>query len=206
MTTKYKLAEQALRIFYPALTSDAKTHIQEMMLAVSQARDKYIRTLYFQKLSVGEHDIPFEYVSVYEGVPLQYDTVLKRHYANLPTRVVDLKDERGVYQVATESYPEDALIPLKQTFVSMYKGLEAYGLEDYVGYYPQRDRVYIVGKIGEKEKLRMLLVSAGDDIDPLDNFPIASDAEDDIIKAAVQLYSTQKQIPQDKVNNNNSDA
>lgn len=208
MMTKYKLAEQVLRLLYPSGTSDAKPFMQEILLAVSQARDKVIRDDYFEKLALGEPSIPYQYVSVYDnnglGYSVSYDSVRKKYYCQLPVRVIDLPKQRGFVEVR-DTETEETLIPTSQTEIRMYYSMLGSDLDGEIMYYPERDRVYIINGGKEDMKISYLLVASGEDIDPLKDFMLPSNLEQQVVVLAAQLYSKQKEIPQDKVKNNISE-
>jgi hypothetical protein len=74
MTTKYKLADQALRILSGGDIQNATdTQIREMMLAISQARDAVVREEMFGLIySADSFDIPGEYITTFDDVDVKF--------------------------------------------------------------------------------------------------------------------------------------
>lgn len=203
---KYKIAEQARKILYPSGTNDAAFSMQEALLAVGQARDRLIQEDYYQKLNSEERYIAFNYVAVYDnngqGYSVQMDAVKNRAYLDLPCRIIDLPKQRGLVQVTTIGFEEDAYVPIEQTALAMYKGLEDMDGEKF--YYPQGQRLYFSKNVGEDTKISILAIPSGESLDPFEDFAFPSNLEQELVNRTIQLYSAQKGIPQDKINDNAS--
>ena len=71
VTSKYKLAEQALRIISGGTpTNDAQVTMQEVMIGVSQAFGSVVRNNYFEGKAIGEPMVNGNFVYTFEGVSI----------------------------------------------------------------------------------------------------------------------------------------
>jgi hypothetical protein len=204
-TTKYKLADQALRILSGGdITNATDTQIREMMVAVSQARDFLVRQDVWNLIQgVDSFDIPGEYITTYE-VEVKYDEKYDIMYSKLPAKYLNLPRNLGVYSVSLAKDMWNAFIPVSPNFRSLYRGLGASGLEDRIGYWISDRKVYFQGmdqsdNIGN---VSMRLIVASNEIDDEDEvFPIPADKELEVVKLAIDLYAPQKAAPSDEINN-----
>lgn len=208
MATKYSLAEQALRIISGGpISKDSDTSIREVMLLIGQARDYLIRTEIFQLMIAGAGvDIPGEYISEYEGIKVSYDKTKKIFYSDLPATYIVLPRDRGVYQVYRAEELHNPFVPVPTQFSGLYSGLGGSQLEGRDSYYVKKNRIYYPGmqKASAPNSISIELIVASSEIDDEDElFPIPADKEMQVIQSAIQLLMTQKQILNDKVNDNN---
>jgi len=203
-TTKYQLAEQALRILSGGdVSKDSETDIRELMIAVSQARDKIVRMELFQMIAAGEYDINSEYLVTYESVAVSKDMAKNLFYSILPAKVITLPKGMGVYQISLMQDQYNAFAPLPANFMSMYRNLPSQGLEGRFGYWQEGARVYYTGVDSvETPTVLMKLVPASNEVGEDDVFPIPPDKEYDVVSMAIQMYATQKGIRNDQINDN----
>jgi hypothetical protein len=205
-TTKYKLADQALRILSGGeIQNSSDTQIREMMLAVSQARDYLVRQEVWALIQQADSfDIPGEYITTYE-MEVKKDKKYDIMYSKLPAKYLNLPRNLGVYSVSLVEDLWNAFIPVSPNFRSLYNGLGASCLESRIGYWVERNKVYYQGmdssdNIGE---VSIKLIVASNEIDDEDEvFPIPADKEMEVIKLALDLYTPQKQIQKDEINDN----
>lgn len=208
MATKYSLAEQALRILSGGpISKDTDISIREVMLAIGQARDYLVRTEIFQLMMAGAGvDIPGEYISEYEDIKVKYDKKKKIHYSDLPATYIVLPRDRGVYQVFRSEELHNPFVPVPPQFSGLYNGLGGSQLEGRSGYYVKKNRIYFPGmqKASAPKDLCVELIVASSEIDDEDElFPIPADKEMQVIQAAIEMLMPEKQIPNDKINDNN---
>jgi len=206
-TTKYKLADQCLRILSGGdITNATDTQIREMMTIVSQARDYIVRQELWQLIQMADTiDIPGEYITSYDDVEVVLDNKRNITYSILPSKYLNLPRNLGVYQVSLMKDQWNAFIPVSPNFRSLYNNLGASGLEGRIGYWVERGKIYYQGmelsdNIGE---VSIKLIIASDEVDDEDEvFPIPVDKEMEVIKLAVEMYRAQRQTPSDELNDN----
>jgi hypothetical protein len=204
-TTKFSLAEQCLRILSGGdVSKDSEIQIREVMLAVSQARDFLVRQELWQLLALGEVDISGEYITSFEDVAVKKDVNKNLFYSDIPAEYINLPRDTGVYQISLMQDQFNSFVPVSASFLSMYRGLAAQNLNGRKGYFVEKGKVYYTGleSSDNVEKVLIKLVVASSEIDEDDVFPIPADKELEVIRMAVQMYSMEKQIPNDQLNDN----
>jgi hypothetical protein len=204
-TTKHQIAEQALRMLSGGdVSKDSEITIREMMLAVSQARDFVIRQELWQLIAMGDVDVVGEYICSYEDEPVLFDDKRDMFYSEIPAEYINLPRNMGVYQISLMKDQFNAFVPVSSSFLSMHRGMASQNLNGQKGYLVEKGRVYYTGleASDDIEKVLIKLVAASSEIEEDDIFPIPADKEMEVIKMAVQMYSTQLQIPNDQVNDN----
>ena len=204
MSSKRKFAEQLQDILYPDTTPDAKLDLQVAMLAVSQARDEYVRNFIFANKA--ETNIVFgNWVSEYNDVEIKYDATRKQYYSFLPANVISLDNDRGVQRVFKTESPEDEYLPLPRGFKAITRNSLSASLEGESGFYLAGNKIVFVQKENLDCRLSMDLIVQSEDIGMYDEFPVDSGATFAILERAINIYQLQKGIPQDLTNNNISE-
>ena len=206
-TTKYKLADQALRILSGgAIQNATETQVREMMIAVSQARDQVVWSEMFMLINQADNfDVPGEYITSYDDVEVKYDDKQKIMWAKLPAKPLNLPRNMGIYNVHLTEDMFNAFIPVSPNFPSLYRDLGASCLEDRIGYFYKRDKIFFVGmdKSDNIPTISLNLIVSATDVDDEDEvFPIPADKEMQVIQLALDMYGMQKQIPKDQINDN----
>jgi len=200
MSTKRKFAEQLRDILYPNPTPDAKLDLQVAMVAVSQARDEYVRNMIFQ--SKMETNIVYgNWVSSYNDVEVKFDKSRKEYYSFLPVNVISLDSDRGVQRVFKAGFPEDEYLPLPRGFKSMFRDSIAKSLEGESGFYLAGNKIVYVQNEQEDCKMCIDVVAQSEDIGMYDEFPVDSSATLQILARALEIYRLQKGVPSDQTNN-----
>ena len=104
MATKGQIAEQVLRIVNGgALTDDSKVTMQEVGVLMEHERDALIRKTILENATLGEHEIPSEFLSVHV-LEMYNDTsgvygAGGRPYVVLPQMPVNLPQDGSIYRV-----------------------------------------------------------------------------------------------------------
>lgn len=202
MATKYRLAENLLKVMNQSL-KDSKVTMQEAMLYTSQAANKYIRDLIWANNSIGETIVPY-------GVLRDYDVETKKDsdrnllYANLPVRSLEtLHNNMGIFQVVPCNDFTAPIIPVPKGWMGLYAGRESYSLEGQLAYMPERDKIYIIGAdVNEHMKLTITIIPDSTGLAPEDELPLPPEAEGDVIQLALQQLQITIQTPQDLTNDN----
>lgn len=205
LTSKYKLAEQALRIIlggHP--TPDSGVKIQELMIFVSQAFANVILIGYRQGKAEGEPYINGSFIYTFKDVEVEKDTELDQFFALMPATTVTLPYDIGVFQVSNMKDQAGAFTPVSSGFEVMTKGLAVQELEDEVGYYPEGNRIYFVNmKDTEKsEKVLIKLVAPLGSLGDEDDITVNDDIQLQIVTMTVELYGKAEAQPHDDQNDN----
>jgi len=205
LTSKYKLAEQALRIIlggHP--TPDSGVKIQELMIHVSQAFANIVRRTYFEGKSTGEPWINGSFIYTFKNVEVKKDTDLDQFFTELPATTVTLPYDMGVFQVSDMKDQAGAFKPVSAGFEAMNKGLLVGSLGNKVGYYPEDSRIYFVNmKDTEKsDKVLVKLVAPLGSLGDEDNITVNDDIQQQIVIMTVELYGKMVAQPHDNQNDN----
>jgi hypothetical protein len=202
--TKLEIAQRLLSILYPSTTIDSKLTIQEAMKAVSQARDEFVRNNILAA-KIDTNVVNGNWLSTFDKVPAKYDENRCKWYVELPTGIIALPEDMGVYQVWYCNHPEDFLVPVSTGFMNRYRYSYAQLLEGKFGYYLAENRLYLLQDATNETLFGMNLVSQSEDLEEYDYFPIDGASVQAVLQRAVELYSVQKQINEDILNNNVSE-
>ena len=203
LTSKFKLAEQALRIIlggHP--TPDSGVKIQELMIHVSQAFANIVRRTYFEDKAEGEPWISGSFIYTFKDVEVKEDKALKKFFTELPATTVTLPRDLGVFQVSSMIDQADAFKPVSTGFEAMNKGLLVGGLENSFGYYPEGNRIYFVNMVdtNKVDKVLVKLVAPLGGIGDEDDITVNDDIQQQIVVMTVQLYG--QSPPHDNQNDN----
>jgi hypothetical protein len=208
-TTKYKIAEQALRILNGGNPPrQSKVRIQELMVAVNQAFAKAVKLSMFQNFREGEKDVAGAFIYAFDNTPVVFDENKKLYYADLPATYIDLPNEMGIGLVSMMQDQTNDFVRVPNNWLSLSRGLASGQLEGRKGYFAENNRLYLVnvdtitGECLLDEGLLVKLTVALDGIDDTTNIGVPPDIQDDIIKSVVQLYSVQEQNAQNPATDN----
>ncbi len=205
LTSKYKLAEQALRIIlggHP--TPDSGVKVQELMIFVSQAFSNIVSSTFFQGKSEGEPYINGSFIYSFKDVKVDKDTELDKFFVLMPATTVTLPYDIGVFQVSNMKDQAGAFTPVSSGFEAMTKGLAVQELENEVGYYPEGNRIYFVNmKDTEKsDKVLIKLVAPLGSLGDEDEITVNDDIQLQIVTMTVELYGKAEAQPHDDQNDN----
>ena len=205
--TKLELAQRALKMLYPRLRGDEKTSLREMVAAIGGARDYYIKGQVWKRYKdKGEID------NIYDGwlkqynQPVLYNKDRCLYYSTLPATPLDLPNQLGIYFITDCNDLGDAYIPVKKTHKWLYSGSFAKDLEGEKMYFQEGGNIYFSSDFKEGSEVNITLIPSGADIDEDDpDFGWDGSSDLEIINTAVELYSIQKDTPEDVTNNRLSD-
>jgi hypothetical protein len=205
-TTKYRLAEQALRIISGGTpTDDAQVTIQELEIAVAQAFAGIVRNRYFQAKNIGEQQINGDLIYSFRDVEVEKDTGLDLFFATLPSTTISLPFDMGIHQVSRMKDQRAAFVPLRNGHLALFNGLQSEGLEGRIGYYVENDRIYFVNMTvtNEVSTLLMKLVVPLSVLGIDDEVNIPDDIQAEIVSFVVQGYTQQQKTPHDETSDLN---
>lgn len=196
-------AQQLQDLLYPTPTADAKMDEQVALAAISQARDEVIKLQVLQ--AKGETNfIPYNWLSSFvddDAIEIQKNKYGK-YYVDLPVRPMPIMGkEDGVRQVWLQGKEDQLLKPVSGAFKGMFANQPARRLEGRMGYYLEGGkRIYFIQDMEEGCKVEMRILAQSYDLDEYDEFPCDDSLVPTIMQRAVELYSIQKNIPADKIN------
>tara|TARA_R100001594_G_scaffold5456_3_gene16972 strand:+ start:2288 stop:3934 length:1647 start_codon:yes stop_codon:yes gene_type:complete len=102
MATKGQIAEQVLRIVNGGdISDDSKVTMQEVGTLLEHERDSLVRKTILENATLGEHEIPNEFLSVHK-LELENDTMYGkggRAYVDLPQMPINLPNDGSIYRV-----------------------------------------------------------------------------------------------------------
>ena len=104
MATKGQIVEQVLRIVNGGgISDDSKVTSKEVGTLLEHERDALVRKTILENSSVGEHEIPNEFLSMLTLDVLQDTSNVYgnggRAYSQLPQTPVNLPNDGGIYRV-----------------------------------------------------------------------------------------------------------
>jgi hypothetical protein len=194
-TTKYRLAEQAVRILnggeIPVAT---KVKVQEAMLAVEQVLNKMLKMEYLNVNIPSMELIPNgASIATYEDIPVvQYGT---RSKSTLPAMPLKLPRGIGVYQIFDPANMDCPFIPLEMGQLGLLKSQSLINdLLGQVGYeWYGTDIIYTTDLTQPTPitvTMRLVVLDVGQYSD-YDILPVPADMEWDVIQEVVKLFSAE---------------
>ena len=202
VTSKYKLAEQALRIISGGTpTNDAQVTMQEVMIGVSQAFGSVVRNNYFEGKAIGEPMVNGNFVYTFEDVDIKRDNSKSLYYSILPATTITLPYDMGVFQVSKMKDQNHAFVPLPNGFMPLFYGLDSSTLEGRIGYFVEDGRIYFpnMNAKNKVEKVLMKLVAPLGGIGDEDEVNIPDDMQLEIVKIVTQMYAAERAAPHDEI-------
>ena len=202
MTTKYKIAEQVLRIIVGGKpTADVEVSVRELIIFVGQAFAKVVSRKFFEMKNEGESLVNGNFIYAFEGA-VKKDTAKDLFYSELPATSVVLPYDMEVQQVSRVKDQASPFIPVNNGFIGLYEGLESGNLEGRIGYFVENGRIYYVNMLqrNKVEDVLMKLVAPIGAVEDEDDINISDDIQMEIVMMAVQLYQNQENKPKDIVN------
>ncbi|MDB4301931.1 hypothetical protein N9924_00040 [bacterium] len=203
--TRNVIAEQAQRIINGGTASpETEVRKEELVLYVDQVFTRYIKQSFYENRQEGSRYMNGAFIySFIEDV--QYDTIRKRHYADIPSTYVNLPLGIGLYQVSPVEDEYNSMIPVNPNFMAMSNGLAVGNLEGKKGYFVENTTMIFVNVPTTYEMKSVLIKLVGGiqgDVDA-ENIDIPADAQAEMVQMVVGLYTQQYQTETDDTNNNN---
>ena len=185
------------------MSRDSSVTYQEITLAVSQARDKFIREDIWGRKSVGDDSINGEYLTRY-CLPIGCDEKTDEYFVTLPARPLNLERNKGIYRVGYIKDQANSFVPASSGAVSLYAGLEGETPSGRSTYYVQEDKIYFGGvkKADILKEVLVVMIASSSEIGDDEEFPVPADKELDIVQAVMQIYAPEKAQPEDVINDN----
>ena len=191
--TKKQIAEQAMRIIAGGHRKpDNPIDIREVMLFVDQVRDEMIKN------SVNGSVVSFvdpEYVTYFYDVLVESDESRTLRYIALPSNIISLPRNMGVYSISPMLDTTDQYIPIPFHGTWLYKDTQAMTSTSLVKYWLERDQVYFKNLDPGVTHLLVGLVESSKSILETAEYPIPPDTEKEIVKQVVQMFGIEQQQP-----------
>jgi hypothetical protein len=155
---------------------------------------------------LGEGDIiPYGWLSHFgeqndKSVEIKKDD-RDRYYCELPARVIQLNDDKGIRLVYPSGCPQTLVYPTLTSFSGMFNTSEVKNLGGRMGYYPKVDRIYFTQDMSKYKTVDMDLFAQAQSLGEDDPFPADDSIINMIMGRAQELWGVQKQIPADPINN-----
>lgn len=196
MATIAQLTQQVIRILSAQDQSkDSQLDKREVKLLIIQELNYAIKMEYYANSSGMDKGVSGQYIATFVQ-SVARDTVRGETYITVPTPYVAIGGtDKGIKEVSPMNDNQQSYVPTANGAKNIYRGLPAGNLEQRVGFYPERDKIYFSQDIMKKgvSKVRLkLIVASGDDmvIDPA--------IESTIRDKAVAVFS--KRGEQDRLN------
>lgn len=189
--SKSKLADRVVRTLNAGkVLVENRVTSRDAMLAVAHARDQAILEAFMQRKAIGEHSMPFDFLT--ESV-VTAENVEGKNYrlAKLPARGLSLlSHNQGIFLVALDNDPSQEIYPVTNSHLTMYAGQPALAMEGEMYYIPFHDTLKVYGL--EKDcSLIVQFVKAGEYFTEDEFFCISPSMQDDVVRRAVEMLSAQ---------------
>lgn len=193
-STKLQYAEQIMRILSKGdIQKDFPFDEREIIRYIDQVRDDLLtQEILADYKKNGTYTLAGDYVFSYFNIPILLDTDRANlPYAELPSRVLKLPEDRGVFQVSLMSNINYAMIPLRAGTVSLRSGLPQSRIQGRAGYHLEGQRVYIVVNTPTNPTsltLHMRLVSTSEGVENSSFLPIPPNLEARMIELVLVRF------------------
>lgn len=198
MITKKVLAEKILRrVFGGDIPSTRPFDERDVYLEAETCRNYLIE----KYLNLYGEDIQGEFISTYEDVPVLRNEARKRFYSVMPAQLVSARSTRnisGIRQVSGVQEEYDVFVPLKSGDLSIFKGLEASGLQCQIGYWIEGDKLFYENMppdfTGKTVMVKMISSIYALDEDEYIPIPASVEAEleDMLFERLLRMYETKE--------------
>ena len=203
MITLKAIAEQVKRILEGGDPSDdSQLDIREVGLAVQQVRNEIISAKVENAINKGHLTLDGAYLTVFNNVPIQFDSNRDVFYSDIPFQYASLPHDMGVYRVALmqDRFNDFVRVPSGGAF--MFNGMETFRETNHKLYELKGSRIEYLDVTLENKEVLIEGVALVEDFEVDNDIGIPADIQAMVVARSVELLSTQKQIPQDKVNDN----
>lgn len=199
------LAEQCLNLLQGGhLTDDIQFTFPQMVVAVGQARDQALRILFWENKRLGEGDIDGAFIKDYPEQEVKLDADKKMYYSDLPSPVVALANDMGVYQVLYEQDQYSGFTRVPNGFLHLTKGLEVATMSGRKTFFKESERIYYPNfkKKNGPCTVLMKLIPSGTGLSAEDYSYMTPEMEMQVVQAVVNMYAPSDAKLNDIVNDN----
>lgn len=199
MITKLGLAQIVITRLFPKPTQDKKLTEPQAMLLVDHARDFLAKRELLQN-RLEDKGIYGNWLSVFSGVAEEDENC--KVFLQLPARPISLFKDFAIYQVWAGNDDDNLIIATRAG-----EGWLASNFSGYAGqatYYLEQDKLYFKRGVEKGDKINLRMLAMSEDIGAEDYYPFDGSMQGELIDLAVQRYAPTKGIPEDIINDNNS--
>lgn len=199
-TSKYELAERLRKEMQPRLTPNTKVSQQEAELAVSDARDKLLKDLIWNRYYQGESLRTDAFTSEFgfdEHLHPTYDSKRKLWYLWCPAQPLDLPKNSGIVSVGIVGENDILFVRTSPRSKNLFRNLPASNLPRQT-YWLEGDKIFFGKDLNEQSCLFVKMVAEAKSVDSREFLPMPPDMELEVIELAKQKYINQP--PADPVN------
>lgn len=199
------LAEQCLNLINGGhITSDIQFSFNQAVIAVGQARDYLLRSLYWENKKLGEGDIDGAFIRDYDNQDVTFDTTKNMFYSDLPAQVVGLANDMGVYQILWQEDQTTSFLRIPNGTLSLTSGLQVSEFSGKIVYFKEGTKIYFP-KLKRRDnpgKVLMKLIPSSASLTEDDYSYMPAELEMQVIQAVVNMYGPANTIMNDVGNDN----
>lgn len=175
---------------------DFQTKRQEVEWAIFRTLNRLLKLDYFDSLTTpdDEHGWSAQFIFSFKTIAKD-DTDRNESYLDIPYAYTDLPNGKGILEIRLAKNPKKALIPIPANSLSLIADLPCGNMEGNKGFYPEGNRVYLVGCEKAGSVIVKLALATGD------NLMIDPAMERAIIDELLPMFM--KENAQDRINNEN---
>lgn len=200
-TSKYKIAEQILRILAGGdISKDENIDIREIILAVGQSFASIAERRFFENRSVDTRRIDGQLIFSFDDVEVKEDKGKNLFYSELPSSIVSLPNGMGISAVTSSTDISDAFVPTTNNYLSLFRSSPIFNLGGRRGYFQENGRIYYVNidPLNCPDKVIIKMVASLDGIGDEDEIIVPKNIENEIVREVLQLFGNP--LPHDTVN------
>lgn len=214
MTSLSKIAEQILRLL-GKYTDDSDIEDQELYVAINQAIATDIMNNYYQNLQFDARSVDDSFIYNFKNIPVEKDDDLNEYFAKLPSEILSLMRGKGIKSVVPSKdatrdntlrnqHRYESYKPVVNGFNDLYRGLEAFSLEDEIGFYEENVNIRFVGMTDARRAVAVdvKVVAPFSEIDEDETINIPPDVQDRVVMKIVQQYAPIAGAPVDETSDN----
>lgn len=195
-------ARELIKLLYPRSTPDRKLSDQAALAAVSQACDE-IRKLEYIRTMADSTIVPSQWITPYwaeNAVVVQQDSH-KNLYCQLPAKPIEIiqaKSDIGVQRVWPHNCYEQLIMPLPMGY-AMFQSSPIKNIGGRMGYMLVGDSLIfrLPGNLKEGDKIEMDLFASANSLGVYERMPMSDAMANDVLLRAREIWTSQKQIPED---------
>jgi hypothetical protein len=184
MTTRKVLVEQVLRKLSGGnLSSSFAVSELEVGKQIDQVTNAIIRINCLN----GSWD---DYITTFDNVSITLDESRNIYYCVLPSKVISIPNQMGVFQVSTMKDQSNIFLPVTANASWLYGFELSDVLQGNSGYYNEQDRLYFVNytPFDNTDKVLLKLIVDRSSLDEEEDYQVPPDIEEMILLKTFNFY------------------
>ncbi len=202
MITKKVIGEKILRrINGGDYELSSKIKKQDVYLALETSYSDVVQ----EYVNGNDEFVTSEFVTTYENVPVLKNINRNKLYSVLPAQLISLKSGKGLRQISGLQDEQAVFIPQNSGDEGLFSGLEASNIAGAVGYWLEGSTIIYKNMPAyyEGKNVMVKMISSIYSLDESDYIPMPAGLEGKLEDTVLQRLMIEKQIPEDKVADNN---